>query len=35
MASVSEGVEAFRAGFGGEVVLPQDPGYDEAQRLER
>ena len=33
MASVSEGVEAFRAGFGGEVVLPEDPGYDEARSV--
>jgi FAD/FMN-containing dehydrogenase len=33
MASVSAGVEAFRAGFGGEVVLPEDPGYDEARSV--
>jgi len=33
MASVSEGVEAFREGFDGEVVLPEDPGYDEARSV--
>jgi hypothetical protein len=33
MASLSAGVEAFRAGFGGEVVLPEDPGYDEARSV--
>jgi FAD/FMN-containing dehydrogenase len=33
MASMSEGVEAFRAGFGGEVVRPEDPGYDEARSV--
>jgi FAD/FMN-containing dehydrogenase len=33
MTSVSESVEAFRAGFGGEVVRAEDPGYDEARSV--
>ena len=33
MTSVSEGVGAFREGFGGEVVLPSDAGYDEARSV--
>src|SRR5690349_13436200 len=33
MASASESVEAFRAGFGGEVVRPEDPDYEEARSV--
>jgi FAD/FMN-containing dehydrogenase len=33
MASVSEGVGAFREEFGGEIVVPDDPGYDEARSV--
>jgi FAD/FMN-containing dehydrogenase len=33
MTSVSEVVDAFRDGFGGELVLPGDPGYDEARSV--
>ncbi len=29
----SDGVAAFRAGFEGEVVLPEDSGYDEARSV--
>jgi FAD/FMN-containing dehydrogenase len=33
MASVCEDVGAFREEFGGEVVVPGDPGYDEARSV--
>ena len=33
MASVSEGVGAFREEFRGEVVAAADPGYDEARSV--
>jgi FAD/FMN-containing dehydrogenase len=33
MASVTEGMDAFRARFDGEVVVPGDAGYDEARSV--